>query len=125
MSWSFGIWTVEGALVVAILFVVVSSLDRIRGLLTASLGSALGGAMLATLNTVSEYGFGAVIAILPGFRVVSSFLAERIHNSLVSAAITTNVLAGIAGSASGGLSIAPATMGQTLLQRSLGAVWVY
>ncbi len=31
----------------------------------------MGGAILAAMNTASEYGFGAVIAALPGFGAVS------------------------------------------------------
>lgn len=112
----FGIWAVEGALTVAILFVLATSFHTIRTSLHTPMNFALGGAMLATLNTGSEYGFGAVIAVLPGFRVVSDFLSRTIHDPLVGAALTTNVLAGITGSASGGLSIALAAMGQTYLQ---------
>jgi H+/gluconate symporter-like permease len=74
--------------------------------------------MLAALNTGSEYGFGAVIASLPGFRSIGLFLANTIHNPLVGVAIASNVLAGITGSASGGLSIALAAMGKTYLARA-------
>ena len=35
---------------------------------------AIAGALLATLNTASEYGFGGVIASLPGFTLVASLL---------------------------------------------------
>jgi len=36
--------------------------------------AAIGGALLASMNTASEYGFGAVIASLPGFLVVADAL---------------------------------------------------
>ena len=36
--------------------------------------AAIGGALLAVMNTASEYGFGAVIAALPGFLVVADAL---------------------------------------------------
>lgn len=111
-----GIWSVEGALTVAILFVLATSFPTIRATFNVSMNAALSGAMLAALNTGSEYGFGAIIAILPGFRVVSDFLSRTIHDPLVSAALTTNALAGITGSASGGLSITLAAMGQTYLE---------
>jgi hypothetical protein len=48
---------------------------------------AIGGALLATMNTASEYGFGAVIAALPGFLVVANAL-KAIPNPLVNEAIT-------------------------------------
>ena len=65
-----GLWAVECALVVAILFVFAWSLFANRGALLDGTKQAVGGAMLATFNTGSEYGFGAVIAALPGFRLV-------------------------------------------------------
>ena len=105
-----GLWAVECALIVAILFVFVWCLFANRGALLDGTKQAVGGAMLATFNTGSEYGFGAVIAALPGFRVVSQSLTGGVGNPLVSMAITTNVLAGLTGSASGGLSIALGAM---------------
>ena len=64
---------------------------------------------LASMNTASEYGFGGVIAALPGFLVIADAL-RAIPNPLVNEAITVSVLAGITGSASGGMSIALAAM---------------
>ena len=61
------------------------------------------------MNTASEYGFGGVIAALPGFLVIADAL-RAIPNPLVNEAITVTVLAGITGSASGGMSIALAAM---------------
>src|SRR3546814_16417499 len=66
------------------------------------------------MNTASEYGFGAVIAALPGFLVVADALGA-IPNPLVNEAITVTVLAGITGSASGGMSIALAAMSETFI----------
>src|SRR3546814_14650035 len=66
------------------------------------------------MNTASEYGFGAVIAALPGFLVVADALGA-IPNPLVNEAITVTVLAGITGSASGGMSIALAPMSETFI----------
>ena len=61
------------------------------------------------MNTASEYGFGAVIAALPGFLIIADAL-KAIPNPLVNEAITVTTLAGITGSASGGLSIALGAM---------------
>ena len=63
------------------------------------------------INTASEFGFGAVIAALPGFLVIQAALAA-IPNPLVNEAITVTALAGITGSASGGMSIALAAMAE-------------
>jgi H+/gluconate symporter-like permease len=72
------------------------------------------------MNTASEYGFGGVIAALPGFLVVSDAL-RAIPNPLVNEAITVTVLAGITGSASGGMSIALAAMADTFVQAANAA----
>jgi len=115
------IWAVEGALLAAILLVVAVSFRRIRASFAAGSQSAVNGAVLAALNTGSEYGFGAVIAALPGFAAVREVVAASVRDPLLNVAVTTNVLAGITGSASGGMSIALGAMGQTYLENALAA----
>lgn len=115
------LWAVQSALVIAILFVLVWSVQVAGRGLFPSLNTAVGGAMLAALNTGSEYGFGAVIAALPGFRIVSQSIASSIHDPLLNVAVTSNVLAGITGSASGGMSIALAAMSETYLRQAAAA----
>src|SRR5208337_1553733 len=67
------------------------------------------GALLASMTTAAAYGFGGVVAALPGFTAIASFL-KVIPNPLINEAVTVSVLAGITGSASGGMSIALAAM---------------
>ena len=55
--------------------VVICGFRNIRGRLAEGSKTAVGGAILAAMNTASEYGFGAVIAALPGFLVLSKGLA--------------------------------------------------
>lgn len=112
------IWAVEGALLVGILTVVVSAYRSVAPRFAASANIAVAGAMLAAINTASEYGFGGIIAALPGFRTISEFMSHAFTNPLISLAVTTTGLAGITGSASGGMSIALATLGQTYLTRA-------
>ena len=103
------IWSLEGALLIAVLLVCALAFRKISGGFAKGTGAAVGGALLATMNTASEYGFGAVISALPGFTTVRD-ATSFIPNPLVNAAVTTTTLAGITGSASGGLSIALAAM---------------
>ena len=103
------IWSVAGALVLGILTVLVFAFRRVSAQFANGTQSAVAGALLAGLNTASEYGFGAVIAALPGFLVIRNALGA-IPNPLVNEAISVTTLAGITGSASGGLSIALAAM---------------
>ncbi|MED4728909.1 GntP family permease [Aneurinibacillus migulanus] len=112
------IWAVEGALVLGILTVLIFSFKRIKENFNAGINVSIGGAMLATLNTASEYGFGGIIALLPGFKAVNNAMANTFTDPLVNEAVTTTTLAGITGSASGGMSIALAAMGETYLEQA-------
>ncbi|MDC7787074.1 GntP family permease [Rhodoplanes sp. TEM] len=103
------IWAVEGALIIGIVFVVIFGWKAIASRFAAGSQQAVAGSLLASLNTASEYGFGAVIAALPGFIFIRDALTA-IPNPLVNIAISVTVLAGITGSASGGMSIALAAM---------------
>lgn len=103
------IWAVEGALIVGILFVIAFAWRTISERFAEGSKTAVSGALLASMNTGAEYGFGAVIAALPGFLVISDAL-KAIPNALINEAITVTTLAGVTGSASGGLSIALGAM---------------
>jgi len=108
------IWAVEAALLIGILLVLVAAFKTIRTRLAEGTKTAVGGALLAAMNTASEYGFGAVIASLPGFLVLADAL-KTIPNPLINEAITVTLLAGITGSASGGMSIALAAMSDSFI----------
>ncbi len=109
------IWAVQAALLSGILVVLIFGWRNIRGRLAEGSRTAVAGALLAAMNTASEYGFGAVIATLPGFVVLSGVL-QAIPNPLLNEAISITVLAGITGSASGGMSIALAAMAEHFVQ---------
>ena len=114
------IWAVEGALLVGIVCVLVFAWRAVTGRLAAGSQAAVGGALLASMNTASEYGFGAVIAALPGFKLVADAL-HTIPNPLVNEAVTVTALAGITGSASGGMSIALGAMADTFIANANAA----
>jgi H+/gluconate symporter-like permease len=111
------IWAVEGALLGGILAVLLCAWKPVTARFAEGCKSAIAGALLASMNTASEYGFGAVIAALPGFLVVANAL-KSIPHPLLNEAITVTSLAGITGSASGGLGIALAAMGDTFAQNA-------
>ena len=112
------IWAVEGALVLGLGCLLATAWPRLKNELGPASRVAVAGALLAAFNTASEYGFGGVIAALPGFHRISSSLGEAITNPLLSTAVTTTALAGITGSASGGMSIALAAMGAQYLTQA-------
>jgi H+/gluconate symporter-like permease len=109
------IWAVEGALLLGIVLVLLTAFGRVKERFATGTRAAVAGALLAAMNTASEYGFGGVIAALPGFIVVSDAL-KNIPNPLVNAAVSVSSLAGITGSASGGMSIALAAMSDTFIK---------
>jgi H+/gluconate symporter-like permease len=108
------IWAVEGALLLGILTVFAFAWRPVLAKFADGSKAAVAGALLASMNTASEYGFGGVIALLPGFVLVSDAL-KAIPNPLINEAISVTVLAGITGSASGGMSIALAAMADTFI----------
>jgi len=61
-----------------------------------------------------------VIAALPGFRIVADAL-QAIPSPLVNEAVSVTTLAGITGSASGGMSIALAAMADTFVHNAQAA----
>jgi H+/gluconate symporter-like permease len=103
------IWAVEAALLMGIVCVCVLAFRRVAAQFAESSKAAVAGALLAAMNTASEYGFGAVIAVLPGFAAIRDAL-EAVPDPLFNEAVTVTTLAGITGSASGGMSIALAAM---------------
>jgi H+/gluconate symporter-like permease len=114
------IWAVEGALLVGILCVLAFAFRPVMAKFADGTKAAVAGSLLAAMNTASEYGFGGVIAALPGFTVVADAL-KAIPNPLVNEAITVSALAGITGSASGGMSIALAAMSETFIEAANAA----
>ncbi|MEJ9314667.1 GntP family permease [Priestia megaterium] len=111
-----GIWSVELALVLGIITALAYDWKRVTSGFQQGINASIGGALLAAMNTGSEYGFGGVIASLPGFATVRDSISNTFTNPLINGAVTTNVLAGITGSASGGMGIALSAMGDKYIQ---------
>ena len=110
-----GLWSVISALVVASAVLVAVNWRRLSTL-TRSLDSGANASLLPIFNTASLVGFGSVIASLTAFDMISEWVtAAGGDNPLISLAIAVNLLAGMTGSASGGMSIALATLGDTYL----------
>ncbi|WP_424933344.1 GntP family permease [Amaricoccus macauensis] len=105
-----GIWAIIVALVSAIVLLIVLNYQRLKHL-KDTINTGTMGSLLPVFNTSSEVGYGAVIASLPAFGVVRDAVLNVSTNPVISVAVATNVLAGITGSASGGMSIALQTLG--------------
>ncbi len=112
------VWAVQGALLVGIATVLALAWKPVVARFAEGSKPAIAGALLAAMNTASEYGFGAVIAALPGFVALTRTI-ENIHYPLVNEAVTVTALAGITGSASGGLSIALAARAEAFTANAM------
>ena len=110
-----GMWALIIALVVSIIVLLLVSIGRWANLQQSINKGALG-SMLPIFNTASEVGYGAVIASLAGFAIIRDAVLNVSSNPLISEAVAMNVLAGITGSSSGGLSIALQTLGADYLR---------
>ncbi len=110
-----GLWSLIAALSIAIVGTMFLHRSRLRDLRT-SVNQGTMSSLLPIFNTASEVGYGTVIASLAGFAVIrDAVFAVAPGSPMISEALAVNVLAGITGSASGGLSIAMAAMGATFL----------
>ena len=109
-----GIWSLIAALVVGIFWLIVYGWKKSDVKEITHEGAM--GSLLPIFNTASEVGYGKVIATLPAFAGIKQFILDiSFGNPVVSTAVAVNLLAGITGSASGGMSIALEAFGQTYL----------
>ncbi len=112
-----GIWSIIAALTLSSVALVAVNLGRLRDSLGETLDRGAADALKPIFNTASLVGFGAVIASLTAFGVIRDWVVTvGGDNPLISLAIGTSLLAGMTGSASGGMSIALSTLGETYRQ---------
>jgi H+/gluconate symporter-like permease len=110
-----GVWAVVVALAAAIVTLICVNYRRLPAL-RESLGAGANASVLPALSIASLVGFGAVVAALPGFTMVRDWVLSIEGGPLVSLAVSTNVLAALTGSASGGLTIALDALGGTYMR---------
>ena len=68
------IWAVQAALILGILTVLAFAWKPVSARFAEGTKAAVAGSLLASMNTASEYGFGGVIASLPGFVAIADLL---------------------------------------------------
>jgi H+/gluconate symporter-like permease len=110
-----GVWAVVTALMAAIVTVVAVNRRRLRGL-RETMDSGANASVLPFLSVASLVGFGAVVAAVPAFTIVRDWVLSIEGGPLVSLAVSTNLLAALTGSASGGLTIALDALGTTYMR---------
>ncbi len=116
-----GIWSMIIALLAANITVIFIHLKKYSNLNKTLTDGAMG-SMLPTFNTGSEVGYGVTIASLAAFAIIKAAVVNiSPGNPMISEVVAINVLAGITGSASGGLTIALGALGDTYNQMAQSA----
>lgn len=116
-----GIWSLIVALTAAVVGAIVLHWRRWSDLMS-SVNQGTMTSLLPIFNTASEVGYGSVIASLAAFAIIKTFvIGIAPGNPLISEAIAVNIMAGITGSASGGMSIALGMLGKTYLEMGTAA----
>ena len=110
-----GVWSVLIALAAANLTLIVINFRRLPSL-RESLDAGANSAAMPILRIASLVGFGEVIAGLPAFGLVRDTVLKTPGGPLVSLTVAMNVLAGLTGTASGGMAIALNALGETYMR---------
>ncbi len=110
-----GLWSIILGIFVSVLVLLALQWKYLKSPLE-SINQGTMGSLLPIFNTASEVGYGATVASLGAFTAIKdAVLGILPQYPLVSEAISINVLAGITGSASGGLSIALKALAENYL----------
>lgn len=111
-------WDIVVALLSGIVLAMLTNFRHYRGF-TKTISSGATGSVLAMINTSAAVGFGAVVRAVPGFQTLTEGVMGIKGSPLISEAVAINVLAGATGSASGGMGIALAALGDKYYQMAL------
>lgn len=115
----YAIWSLDIALFVGIILAVIVGWRQIaqKGGMVEIFNDGALSSLAAILNTASGYAFGSVISQLSGFVAIKQALLNLHIGSgpLLSVVITTNMMAALTGSASGGMTIALGMLGNDWL----------
>jgi H+/gluconate symporter-like permease len=112
-----GVWSIIAALTLSALALVALNWRRLADGMGETLEDGAQDSLKPIFNTASLVGFGAVIASLSAFGVIRDWVVTvGGDNPLISLAVGTSLLAGMTGSASGGMSIALSTLGATYME---------
>lgn len=109
-----GIWSVVLALVAGCMTIVIINWRRLTAL-RQTLDAGAIASVLPLLTVSSLVGFGAVVGALPAFATVRDAVLSIQGGPLVQLTVAMNVLAGLTGTASGGMAIALNALGDNFM----------
>lgn len=110
-----GVWSVVVALGAGTLAIVIVNYRRLPAL-RESMDAGANSSVLPLLTVGSVVGFGAVVAAMPAFAAIRDAVLSIRGGPLISLTVAMNALAGLTGSASGGMTIALDALADTYLQ---------
>jgi len=113
-----GVWSVLIALAAAILTLIAVNFQRLTAL-RESLDAGANSSVLPILTVASLVGFGAVVAAMPAFTIVRDAVLQIPGGPLASLVVAMNVLAGLTGTAFGGMAIALNALGSEYMRLAL------
>ena len=113
-----GVWSVLIALTAASLTLIIVHYQRLSAL-RESLDAGANSSVLPIMTVASLVGFGAVVAAMPAFANVRDAVLQIPGGPLVSLVVAMNVLAGLTGTASGGMAIALNALGSEYMRLAL------
>lgn len=108
-----------------VLCVVLLYRYREENMLSLTFKEGLEMALLAVTNTCAVVGFGGVVSATPQFATIVNSMINLPGPKLLSLLLGTTVIAGICGSASGGLGVAAPILGPAYLNMGIGAQSVH
>ena len=106
------------ALLAGILLGLALNIPRIESI-KATLNQGASSSVIAIINTSAAVGFGTVVRAVPGFQTLTDLVMGIQGSPLISQAVSVNILAGATGSASGGMGIALAALGEQYMQMAI------
>ncbi len=112
-----GIWSLLIALLASIIAGAILFRKQL-GSLKDTVNKGAFGALLPIINTASEVGYGNVIKSLAAFTVIQAAVLGIPGTPFISLAVSSSAMAGITGSASGGMSIALSALGDVYMQKA-------
>jgi len=113
-----GTWPVVLGLSISVLFILIVLRKYLKNTNKVMFDGAVG-ALLPIFNTGSEVGYGGVIKSLAAFTTVKGIIVALSMPSIFKVAISTTLLAGIVGSASGGTAIALEVLSKEFLSMGI------
>ena len=108
------------ALIISIVLILLLNYTKFKNFIKA-INAGAEGSITAIMNTSAAVGFGAVVRNVPAFEELADILFNIPGNPLISLAVTTNLMAGATGSASGGLGITLETLGAAYYQLAINS----